>query len=97
MLSEEVTIRFSGFEPTQEVRRALYFVLNQLHLKSPSQSLMTCTFTLTNGIFEGVVAVTSTAENFVAKASDVSLHTLGDKLLSKLTGQLEDWKALRGF
>ncbi len=95
MLSEDVKIRFAGFEPTAEARKALYFVLNQLHLKSPSQSFLEATFTMTNGIIEGVIAVTSSAENFVAKASDSKITELGNKLFDKMGAQLEKWKSLR--
>lgn len=95
MLSEDVKIRFSGFEPSHELRKSVYYVLNQLHLKSPSRSLMTATFTLTNGAIEGVVKITSSAENFVAKATDVHLAEVGQKLLDKVGSQLEKWKSLR--
>lgn len=95
MLSEDVKIDFSGFEPTQDVRKALYFILNKLHLKAPSQSFLSVTFTLTHGIYEGVIKVTSSAENFVAKATDVHITALGSKLSEKLVGQLDKWKSLR--
>lgn len=97
MLSEDVKIRFTGFEPTHEARRALYFVLNQLHLKSPSQSFLNATFTLTNGIFEGVIKVSSVAEEFVVKASDTKITAVGNKLFDKLGEKLETWKSLRIF
>ena len=95
MLSEDVKIRFAGFEPAEDVRKGVYYLLNQLHLKSPSQSFLEATFTLTNGIFEGVIAVTSSAENFVAKASDSKMTEVGTKLFDKLGTQLEKWKSLR--
>lgn len=95
MLSEDVNIHYSGFEPSADLRSRLYFLLNQLHLKSPSKSLMTVTFTLTNGIFEGVVKITSVAESFVAKATDVQMPALGTKLVDKAFGQLDKWKSLR--
>lgn len=95
MLAEDVKVKFSGFEPSQDVRSALYYILNKLHFKSPSQSFLNVTFTLTNGIFEGVIKVTSSAENFVAKATDVQLTELGHKLSDKLLGQMDKWKSLR--
>lgn len=95
MLSEDVKIRFSGFEPNSEFRKGLDILLSELHLKSPSQSFLSATFTLTNGIFEGVIKITSTAESFVAKASDNNLTQVGSKLFEKLGGQLEKWKSLR--
>lgn len=95
MLSEDVKIKFAGFEPAEEARRGLYYILNQLHLKSPSQSFLEATFTMTNGIVEGVIAVTSSAENFVAKASDSKVSEVGAKLFEKLGTQLEKWKSLR--
>jgi len=95
MLAEDVKIRYSGFEPSEDVRSKLYYVLNQLHLKSPSQSFLSVTFTLTNGIFEGVVKITSSAENFVTKATSVHIQELGTKLFDKTLAQLDRWKALR--
>lgn len=95
MLSEDIKIKFSGFEPTQDMKSALYYLLNQLHLKSPHKSFLSVTFNMTNGIIEGAVKITSQAENFVAKASDVEIVDVGQKLLDKLSGQLEKWKSLR--
>lgn len=95
MLSEDVKILYSGFEPTADMRSTLYYVLNRLHLKSPSKALLQATFTLTNGLFEGVIKVTSTAENFVVKATDVQFSELSEKLMTKVGDKLEKWKALR--
>ncbi|HMN67513.1 MAG TPA: hypothetical protein PKC28_03145 [Bdellovibrionales bacterium] len=95
MLSEDVKIRFRGFEPSHDVRSALDIILNQLHLKAPSQSFLSATFTLTNGIFEGVIKISSTAENFMAKASDVHLTDVGHKLMEKIGIDFDNWKANR--
>lgn len=95
MQSDEMKVLFSGFEPTADMRSSLYYILNRLHLKSPSQSLLSATFTLTNGLFEGVIKVTSTAENFVVKATDVQLPVLGQKLFDKVGEKLEKWRSLR--
>lgn len=97
MLSEDVKIKFRGFEPTHDVRSALDILLNQLHLKAPSKSFLSASFTLTNGVIEGVIKITSTAENFVAKATDVHVGEVSNKLFAKLGSQLEKWKALRCF
>ena len=95
MFDEDVKIDFAGFEPTQDVRSALYFILNKLQLKSPSKSFLRVTFTLTNGIFHGVVTVASQAGNFVANATDVQLTAVGQKLSDRLMAKLEKWKSLR--
>lgn len=95
MLSEDVKIRFAGFEPTHDVKSALDILLNELHLKSPHQSFLSATFTLTNGLIEGVIDITSKAGNFVAKASDVHMSDVGNKLMTKLGEQLDKWKSLR--
>jgi hypothetical protein len=97
MLSEDVKIKFSGFEPSHDVRSSVYYILNRLHLKSPHQSLMSATFTLTNGIIEGVIKISSGAENFVGKATGVHVTEVGDKLLDKISTQLDKWKSLRCF
>lgn len=95
MLSEDIKIKFSGFEPTHDMKSALYYMLNKLHLKSPHKSFLSVTFSMTNGIIEGTVKIASQAENFVAKASDVEIADVGQKLLDKLSTQLEKWKSLR--
>lgn len=95
MLSEDVKIKFRGFEPSYDVRSMIDILLNELHLVSPSRSFLSASFTLTNGLFEGVIKVTSSAENFVVNATDVTLNGLRHKLFDKLGGQLKDWKKLR--
>jgi hypothetical protein len=92
---EEVKVKFSGFEPTQEVRHALDILLNQLHMKSPSKALLSAKFTLTNGIFEGIIKITSAAENFMVKATDSHVMDLSQKLADRLLTQIDKWKTLR--
>src|SRR5262245_12289971 len=95
MSNEEVKVAFTGFEPSYDVRSSLYYVINKLNLKTPSQSIMSATFTLTNGLFEGVIKVTSTAEDIVVKATDVHLVELSQKLFDKVGEKLEKWRSLR--
>jgi hypothetical protein len=95
MLAEDINIQFANFEPSHELRSGLDILLNQLHRKSPNKAFLSATFTLTNGIFEGAINVTSAAGNFVANATDVQMLDLGHKLAEKLLGQLDNWKALR--
>jgi hypothetical protein len=97
MLSEDVKIRYAGFEPSHDVKGALHILLSELHLKSPHQSFINVTFTLTNGLIEGVIGITSKTQNFVAKATDVHLSDVGHKLVEKLGEQLDKWKSLRCF
>jgi len=95
MLAEDVQIDFRGFEPSHDVRSRLDILLSQLHLKSPSRSFLSVTFTATNGIFEGVIKITSSAENFVVKATDKTINSLGHQLMDKVITQLDKWKSLR--
>jgi hypothetical protein len=95
MLAEDVKVDFAGFEPSYDVRSALDILLSEIHLKSPHQSLMEATFTLTNGIFEGVLKITSQAQNFVAKGADSQVADMGQKLMENVISQLDKWKSLR--
>ncbi len=95
MTTEEVKVSYTGFEPTSEIRSSLYYIINKLNLKTPSQSIMAATFTLTNGLFEGVIKISSTAENIVVKATDVQLVELSNKLFDKVGEKLEKWRSLR--
>lgn len=95
MLSEDVKIKFRGFEPTHDMRSVIDILLTELHLKAPSQSFLSATFTLTNGIFEGVIKITSSAENFAVKAADATINGLRHKLFDTLGHQLKEWKKIR--
>jgi hypothetical protein len=95
MLAEDVKLKFKGFEPSTDVRSTIDILLNELHLKAPSQSFLSATFTLTNGIFEGVIKITSTAENFAVKAADATVNGLRHQLFDKLGAQLKEWKKVR--
>jgi hypothetical protein len=95
MQKNDVKMAFTGFEPTHDARSSLYYFVNKLNLKTPSQSIMSATFTLTNGLFEGVIKISSTAENIVVKATDVHLVELSQKLMDKVGEKLEKWRSLR--
>ncbi len=95
MLAEDLKLNFRGFEPTHDVRSMIYILLNELHLKSPSQSFLSASFSLAGGVFEGAIKVTSSAENFVVKATDATLNGLRQQLFNNLGGQLKDWKKTR--
>lgn len=95
MLAEDVRIKFAGFEPSHDVRSALDILLSEIYHRSPSQSFLSATFTLTNGIFEGVLKITSTAEDFVAKAADTQVAEMGQKLMTNVIDQLDKWKLVR--
>jgi hypothetical protein len=95
MLSEDVKVGFSGFEPSYDVRSMLDILLSEIYHRSPHQSFMEATFTLTNGIFEGAINITSQAGDFVAKAADPLVADMGQKLIANTLGQLNAWKSLR--
>lgn len=95
METEEIKVSYAGFEPTSDMRSSLYYIINKLSLKTPSQSIMAATFTLTNGLFEGVIKISSTAENIVVKATDVQLVAVTHKLFDKVGEKLEKWRSLR--
>ena len=95
MLAEHVNVEFKNFEPTIDLRRNVYYLLNRMHFKTPSQSIISATFSMTNGLLEGVIKVSSTAENFVVRATGVEWPELGQSLFEKMGERLEKWKSLR--
>ncbi len=95
MLNEDFSLKFSGFEPTEEVKKWIDALLRETHLKSPSQSFLKATFTFTNGLFEGVIDVTSSAGRFVAKAVDADVRHLPSKLFDGIRNELDRWKSRR--
>jgi hypothetical protein len=97
MLSEDFSLKFSGFEPTEELKKWIDTLLRDTHLKSPSQSFLKATFTLTGGLFEGVIDITSTAGRFVAKACDKDLRNAGSKMFDGIRGELDRWKSRRAL
>jgi len=95
MLAEDLKLKFKGFEPTHEERSTIDILLSELHLKAPSQSFFKVTFTLTNGIVEGAIKITSAAENFVVKATDATVNGLRHQLFDKVGHQLKEWRKKR--
>jgi hypothetical protein len=95
MLSEDVRIDFTGFEPSYDVRSMLDILLSEIYHRSPNQSFLQATFSLTNGIFEGAINITSKAGKFVANATDADVTDMGEKLIKNTIGQLNAWKSLR--
>lgn len=95
MLSEDFSLKFSGFEPTEEIKKMAHKILGEIYQKSPSQSFLKATFTMTGDIFEGVIDVTSTAGHFVAKAVDKDILGVGAKVLDGIRGELDRWKRKR--
>jgi hypothetical protein len=95
MLAEDCTVEFDGFEPSSEARSALDILLEKLYRKSPSQAFMKATFTMTGGLIEGVINITSTAGEFVVKATDKKLKHVSEKLIDGLSTQFEKWRSIR--
>lgn len=97
MLNEDFSLKFKGFEPTEELKRLVDTLLRETHLKSPSQSFVKATITLTNGLFEGVIDITSTAGRFVAKAVDTDVRDVGAKMFEGIRNELDRWKSRRSI
>jgi hypothetical protein len=97
MLSEDFSLKFLGFEPTEEMKKRIDAILRETHLKSPSHSFLKATFTMTGGLIEGVMEVTSAAGRFVARAADNNVRDVGAKLLDGIKTELNAWKSRRGF
>ena len=95
MLTDDVRILFSGFEPTADVKSKLDLLLGQVQMLSPSKSFMSATFTLTNGLFEGVLNVSSNVGDFVVRATDQQPAELARTLRDGLVSQLDRWKSRR--
>jgi hypothetical protein len=95
MLTEDFKVKFLGFEPSHDVRWMVDILMTELHLKSPNKAFLSATFTLTEGIFEGVIKIRSAAGNFVAKAAGEHLPEIRQQLFSTLGSQLRDWKKRR--
>lgn len=97
MLAEDFSLKFKGFEPTEEIKKAIDALLRETHLKSPSQSFLKATFTLTNGLFEGVIDITSSAGRFVSKAVDTDIRDVGSKVFGGIRNELDRWKSRRSL
>jgi hypothetical protein len=95
MLNEDFSLEFLGFTPTEELRKMIDILLGETYLQSPSQSFLKATFTLTGGLFEGVIDITSSAGHFIAKATDSNLAEAGTKLFNKIAAELDEWKSGR--
>lgn len=97
MLAEDFCLKFKGFEPTEEIKKKIDALLRETHLKSPSQSFLKATFTFTEGLFEGVIDITSSAGRFVARAADTDIRDVGSKVFGGIRGELDRWKSRRSL
>jgi hypothetical protein len=97
MLAEDFRLKFKGFEPTEEIKKGIDALLREIHLKSPSQSFLKATFTFTEGLFEGVIDITSSAGRFVSRAADTDIRDVGSKVFSGIRGELDRWKSRRSL
>lgn len=95
MLTEDFSLRFEGFKPSEAVIEKIKIALSDLYSKSPHRSFLRATFKSSGQVFEGVIHITSAAGKFVVEVTDKDLDSLSKSAFEKIIWQLDSWKAKR--
>jgi hypothetical protein len=95
MLTEDFTLQFEGFDPSEDVLKRLRLALSDLYARSPHRSFLKATFKFTGHMFEGAIHITSAAEQFVSKVTAKDFDSLSKSALEDLNLQLQSWKTTR--
>lgn len=95
MLTNERTIKFHGFHPSDFSRSYLEMKMSEMHDAAPYGANLKATFTRKHAVFKGVVTIYSSAGRFFAVASGRKLKSVTHKLVDQLRKQLEKWKSER--
>lgn len=95
MLSEDFSLHFEGFAPSEAVIEKIKIALSDLYSKSPHRSFLRATFKSSGQVFEGVIDITSAAGKFVVEVKDTDLEAMSKAAFEKIIWQLDSWKAKR--
>ncbi len=95
MKSEDVDLKFQGFDPSELMSTYLETILRAVHEESPYGSSIRATFTRTNDVIVGVLHITSAATSFVANTTGNGLKRVGEELVLQIRGQIDKWKQVR--
>lgn len=95
MLSEDFSLQFEGFVPSEAVTERIKIALSDLYSKSPHRSFLKATFRSTGQVFEGVIHITSVAGKFVVEVADKDLDVMSKTAFEKIKWQLDTWKQKR--
>lgn len=95
MLSENFSLQFEGFVPTEEVAKKIRISLSDLYSHSPHQSFLKATFKSTGQVFEGVIHITSAAGKFAVSVAHKDLDVMSSSAFEKIKWQLASWKEKR--
>lgn len=97
LLPEHFSLTYSGFEPSDDVKRWIDAILVDTQFKSPTHSFLKATFKCTGNIFVGVIDITSAAGHFVIKATASDVRELGIRLKSGAKVELDKWRLQRAI
>lgn len=95
MLSEDFSLQFEGFSPSEDAIEKIKIALSDLYSKSPHRSFLKATFKCTGQVFEGVIDITSAAGKFMVEVKDKDLDAMSKNAFDKITWELDSWKAKR--
>ncbi len=96
MYTEDVTVDYKGFKPTQSIIKHMKSITDHLYYDSPSESCIKATFARAGKAgFMGIVKINSSVGSFVAKALGDDINSLSDTLFKQVRNQLKEWKTTR--
>jgi hypothetical protein len=92
---EDVKIQFEGFSPPDFVKIYFKDLVEGLRDEAPVWSTVHATVVRVGEHFHGVIKITSSVEDFLAKASAHKVTELGRMLSEDMRVQLGRWKSTR--
>ena len=96
MYTEDVTIDYKGFKPSQSIIKHMKSITDHLYYESPSESCIKATFVRVGKAgYTGIVKINSSVGSFVANALGEDINSLSDNLFKQVKKQLNEWKTNR--
>ncbi len=95
MLSEDFSLQFDGFSPSEEVVRKIRIALSDLYLLAPHRSFLKATFRSLNETFVGEIDIISQVGKFKVSLDGKDFESLTQSAIEKIRWQLDSWKATR--
>ena len=93
----KVFVNYDGWSPNFRQKRIANDNAEHILILSPSDSIVTCRYFYSNGVFHGECSVRSKVRNFNAKTSAQDFVSCTQLLKEDIMSRLNSWKQIRFF
>ncbi len=99
MLTNNISINYRGFHPSQNTQEIVGELLQELLVEGPSFSKLKAHFVkegeFAHAVYKGIIEIHSNAGSFFAKAESSQIADLSHKLLKRSRKHFAKWKEKR--